>query len=120
MRRIPAMSMTSPDRIELNLSQQQRLRYLIRAGTTAQQLAQRARIVLLAAAGWSNPKIAGRVGVCVDTVRKWRQRWWVQPGAASPRDAKRSGRPPSFTPVQVAALKALACQPPGGWQASAL
>ena len=106
------MSMTNPDRIELNLVQQQRLRHLIRAETTAQQLAARARIVLLAAAGWSNTKIAGRVGVCVDTVRKWRHRWWVQPGAASPGDAKRSGRPPSFTPVQVAAVKALACQPP--------
>jgi hypothetical protein len=50
--------------------------------------------------------------VCVDTVRKWRHRWRVQPGTASPGDAKRSGRPPSFTPAQVAALKALACQPP--------
>ena len=111
MRGIPAMSMTSPERIELNLAQQ-RLRYLIRAGTTAQQLAQRARIVLLAAAGWSNTKIARRVGVCVDTVLKWRHRWWVEPGTASLGDAKRSGRPPSFTPVQVAAVKALACQPP--------
>jgi hypothetical protein len=106
------MSMTSPDRIELNQTQQERLRHLIRAGTTAQQLAQRAKIVLLATAGWSNTKIAGRVGVCVDTVRKWRHRWRVQPGTASLGDAKRSGRPPSFTPVQVAALKALACQPP--------
>jgi len=61
------MSMTSPDRIELNLLQQQRLEHLIRAGTTAQQLVARARIVLLAAAGWSNTKIASRVGVCVDT-----------------------------------------------------
>jgi DNA-binding NarL/FixJ family response regulator len=52
------MSMTSPDRIELNLAQQQRLRYLIRAGTTAQQLVQRARIVVLAAAGWTNTRIA--------------------------------------------------------------
>jgi len=106
------MSMTSPDRIELNQAQQERLDQLIRAGTTTQQLALRARIVLLAAAGWSNPKFAGRVGVCVDTVRKWRHRWSVQPVTASLGDAKRSGRPPSFTPVQVAAVKALACQPP--------
>ena len=69
------MSMTNPDRIELNLLQQQGLRHLIRAGTTAQQLAQLARIVLLAAAGWTNTKIAGRVGVCVGPVRKWRHRW---------------------------------------------
>src|SRR5665811_1387036 len=111
------MSMTSPDRIEMNPLQQQRLRYLIRAGTTAQQLVAAARIVLLAAAGWTNTRIASRVGVCVDTVRKWRHRWWVQPGTASLGDAKRSGRPPSFTPVQVAEVKALACQPP---EASAL
>jgi len=106
------MSMTSPDRIEMNLLQQQRLRHLIRAGTRAQQLAQRARIVLLAAQGWTNTKIAQHVGVCVDTVRKWRHRWWAEPGTASLGDAKRSGRPASFTPVQVAAVKALACQPP--------
>ena len=67
---------------------------------------------MLAAAGWTNTKIAQRVGVCVDTVRKWRHRWWVQPGTASLGDAKGPGRPPSFTPVQVAGVKALACQPP--------
>jgi len=106
------MALTSPDRIEMSPSQQQRLRHLIRAGTTAQQLVMRARIILLAAAGLTNTKIAARVGVCVDTVRKWRHRWWVQPGTASLGDAKRSGRPPSFTPVQVAAVIALACQPP--------
>ena len=69
MRRIPAMSMTSPDRIELDLVQWPRLRYLIRAGTTAQQLVGRARIVMLAVAEWTT-RIASRVGVCVDTVRK--------------------------------------------------
>ena len=46
------MSMTSPDRIELNLSQQQRLRHLIRAGTTAQQLA-----------ATGEDRVAGRRGV---------------------------------------------------------
>ena len=60
------MSMTSPDRIEVDLVQRQRLRHLIRAGTTAQQLVERARIVMLAAAEWTNTKIAQRVGVCVD------------------------------------------------------
>ena len=69
------MSMTSPDRIEMSLFHQQQLEHLIRAGTTAQQLVARARIVLLAAAGWTNTKIAQHLGVCVDTVRKWRHRW---------------------------------------------
>ena len=106
------MALTSPDRIEMNPFQQQRLRHLIRGGTTSQQLVLRARIILLAAAGLANTKIAARVWVCVDTAGKWRHRWWVQPGTASLGDAKRAGRPPSFTPVQVAAVKALACQPP--------
>jgi hypothetical protein len=107
-----SMAMTSPDRIELSLADRQHLQHLLRAGGTAQQLAARARIVLLAAGGLSNTAIACRVGVCLDTVRKWRHRWWTEPGAASLGDVKRSGRPPSFTPVQVAGVKALACQPP--------
>ena len=106
------MSMTSPDRIELNLFHRQRLEYLIRAGTTAQQLARRARIVLLAAAGWTNTKIAQRVGVCEDTVRKWRHRWCAAPVVSSLGDAHRSGRRPVFSPVQVAQVKAMACTPP--------
>ncbi len=106
------MSMTSPDRIKLSPSHQQQLAHLVRAGSTAQQLAPRAKIVLLAGDGWTNAAIAERVGMCVDTVRKWRHRWWAEPGPASLGDTKRSGRPPSFTSVQVAAVKALACQPP--------
>ncbi len=108
----PAVSMTSPDRVELSGPVWQGLARLLRAGTTSQQLVLRARIVMLAAEGWSTEAIAGRLGVCVDTARKWRHRWSVQPGVASLGDAKRSGRPPSFTAVQVAAVKALACQPP--------
>ncbi|MDQ2780997.1 MAG: IS630 family transposase [Actinomycetota bacterium] len=106
------MSMSSPDRIELDTDARQRLEHLIRARTTPQQLVARARIVILAAEQWPSPRIAARVGVCVDTVRKWRHRWSTEPGIASLGDAKRSGRPPSFTPVQVAAVKAMACAPP--------
>ena len=106
------MSMTSPDRVELTPAQRHQLQRLVRAGRTAQALAGRARIVLLAAAGLSSTVIAARAGVCVDTVRKWRRRWCAAPGTASLGDAKRSGRPPTFTPVQIAAVKALACQPP--------
>ncbi|MFG2638843.1 helix-turn-helix domain-containing protein [Streptomyces sp. NPDC048362] len=35
----------------------------------------RARIVLLAAAGAGNSEIAGRLGICEDTARKWRRRY---------------------------------------------
>ncbi|HET7303854.1 MAG TPA: IS630 family transposase [Segeticoccus sp.] len=92
--------------------QREELAGLVRAGRTAQRLVLRARIVLLAAAGASNTAIAATVACCVDTVRKWRHRWAASPGTASLGDAKRSGRPPRFTPVQVAQVKALACTPP--------
>jgi len=50
------MSVTSPDRVEVSPGLERELRRLIRAGTTAQQLVQRAMIVLLAAAGLANPE----------------------------------------------------------------
>jgi transposase len=71
----------------------------------------RAQIVLLAARRWSNTAIAVRVGVSVDTVRTWRGRFAAQ-GLAGLADRARSGRPARFTPVQVAQVKALACQVP--------
>jgi DDE superfamily endonuclease/Homeodomain-like domain len=106
------MVMTSPDVIVLSAAQRQGLARIVRAGKSAQRLALRARIVLAAAAGCGNAAIGVRLGVCVDTVRKWRHRWAVSPGVASLTDAKRCGRPAGFTPVQVAHVKALACQPP--------
>ncbi len=106
------MPVTSPDVIVLTSTQQLQLQRVVRAGTTAQRLVARVRIVLLAARGYPNTVIAAHVGAGVDTVRKWRHRWWRCPRLASLGDAKRMGRPPRFTPVQVAGLKALACAPP--------
>lgn len=106
------MSPTSTDRITLTGSQRRELRRLTRAGRTEQRLAIRARIVLAAAAGESTAAIARSLRVCEDTVRKWRGRWCATPGVASLADAKRSGRPPEFTAVQVAQIKAMACTPP--------
>lgn len=66
----------------------------------------RARIVLLAARFMSNNEIAKRLGISVDTARKWRGRYAAQ-GRDGLVDRPRSGRPPTFTPVQVAEVKAL-------------
>jgi transposase len=71
----------------------------------------RAQIVLLAARRWTNTAIAVQVGVSVDTVRTWRGRFAAQ-GLAGLADRARCGRPARFTPVQVAQVKALACQLP--------
>jgi transposase len=71
----------------------------------------RAAIVLAAAASQDNAAIARQLGVCTDTVRKWRRRFATArlPGLA---DAPRSGRPPSFTATDRAEVIALACALP--------
>lgn len=71
----------------------------------------RARIVLLAAEGARNIDIAERVGVCVDVVSRWRQRF-CRHGLAGLKDLPRSGRPRTFGSAVVAGVKALACEPP--------
>ncbi|WP_234384626.1 IS630 family transposase [Streptomyces sp. MMG1121] len=67
--------------------------------------------MLYAARGRSNARTARETGLHLDTVRTWRGRF-AAGGLAALEDRKRSGRPPSFTPLQVAEAKALACQLP--------
>ncbi len=64
----------------------------LRSSTIRAGLAQRARIVLLAADGHSHVDVAGQVGVSVPTVRLWRARY-ARGGLAALSDAERSGRP---------------------------
>lgn len=106
------MASNSADRITLTGSQRRELGRLVRAGSSEQRVVERATIVLRAAEGLSNAQIAAMLRVCVDTARKWRGRWLAAPGVAALGDAKRSGRPSRFTPVQVARVKAAACTPP--------
>jgi transposase len=73
--------------------------------------AQRARIILAAARGTPNQQIADRLGVHVDTVRKWRSRF-AHRGLGGLGDLPRAGRPPVFAVTAVAEVKALACQLP--------
>jgi transposase len=95
----------------LTATERHRLKKLSRSHTMPHRLVVRARIVRLAAAGYSNAAITVRVGVHVDTVRTWRGRF-AAGGIAALADLPRSGRPPHFTPVQLAEVKALACQLP--------
>ncbi|MFG2644537.1 helix-turn-helix domain-containing protein [Streptomyces sp. NPDC048370] len=92
-------------------AEQHRLKKAAWGHKTPHQLRQRAHIVLLAAHGRSNAAIAAEMGVHPDTVRRWRGRCADQrlPGLA---DRKRSGRPRSFTALQRAEAKVLACQLP--------
>jgi transposase len=97
--------------ISLTVCERRRLTTLAYSHTAPYQQVIRVRIVLDAARGDSNAQIARRHAITVDTVRTWRGRY-ADEGMAGLRDRKRSGRPARFTPVQVAEVKALACQLP--------
>jgi transposase len=97
--------------LSLTASERHRLKTMAYGRKTEYQARQRAMIVLLAARGHSNARIATDTRLHVDTVRTWRGRFSVG-GLPALADRKRSGRPPRFTPVQVAEVKALACQLP--------
>jgi transposase len=97
--------------ITLTAAERHRLKALAYSHTAGYQQVIRARIVRDATRGYSNQRIAGRHGVTVDTVRRWRGRY-ADHGLAGLSDRHRSGRPPRFTPVQIAQVKALACQLP--------
>jgi len=72
----------------------------VRSSTVEAGLAQRARIVLLAAQGVPNAEIARRVGVSRPTVIQWRNRYEAG-GISALGDLDRSGRPPVIDDVAV-------------------
>ena len=65
---------------------------ITRSGSVRAGLAQRARIVLLAADGMQNAEIAERVGVSRPTVNRWRARY-ARAGIDGLVDEDRPGRP---------------------------
>src|SRR5512144_911700 len=83
-RSAPALMLRDGDREELER--------LTRASRGRAGLAQRARIVLLAADGVSNTAVADRVRVSAETVLGWRDRYQAT-GIDGLADADRSGRP---------------------------
>lgn len=105
------MAICSPFVVALTTLEESVLSARARAGRSQHRDVVRARIVLAAAAGAANEGIAVEVGIHVDTVRKWRRRF-TERGLPGLDDLPRSGRPHSFTPVQVAQVKALACTLP--------
>jgi putative transposase len=106
--------------VELNDPERQGLETLVRRHSTPQQVAQRGRIILAAAAGFNNSQIARQLGLDVDTVRFWRNRWLGLRAASLEdlsleerlRDAPRPGAPARITPEQVCQIVALACDAP--------
>jgi putative transposase len=109
-----------PPVVELTTEEWQGLETLVRRHSTPQQVALRARIILAAAAGLNNSQIGRHLGLEVDTVRHWRQRWLGLQGASLAdlsleerlADAPRPGAPARITPEQVCQIVSLACEAP--------
>ena len=86
--------------IVLDDDTREQLNALVRAGSTPQAFAFRAKIVLRAADEDApcNLQIAVELGCARDTVGLWRRRFAAQ-GLPGLQDAPRSGRPRSFSPL---------------------
>jgi putative transposase len=114
--------MKGPKPPVVNLSQveQEDLEKLVNAHSTAQQIALRARIILMAKQGLNNEQVGRKLQVGVDMVRQWRQRWLA--GHAIPlteltveerlQDLPRAGKPSAITADQLCQITALACEKP--------
>ena len=106
-----------PEPVELSESEYDELQQLVRRHTTAQQIALRARVILLAAEGLNHRQIGRELGISRDMARTWRRRWIGSANSAMSseerlQDAARSGRPPTFSVEQLTHVYAIACEDP--------
>jgi transposase len=97
--------------VTLAAAQRTTLKKRARGAKTAHRDRLRAQIVLAAACGRDNARIAADLRVAADTVRKWRGRFAAR-GLDGLRDLPRSGRPRRISELTRAAVVALACQLP--------
>ncbi len=106
--------------VVLSEKEQEGLLQITKRHRSEQQVVLRARIVLAAAQGHANVQIASELGINVDTVRLWRDRWAGLQGidletlslTERLQDAPRPGVKPKFTADQRCQMAALACEAP--------
>jgi putative transposase len=104
-----------PPAVPLSEAERQELQSLVRARTTGQQLALRARIILLLAAGRNAPPVAQVLATTRRTVRLWRRHWLERCGQRvweRLQEAPRPGTPATVSAEQWCQILALACEPP--------
>lgn len=100
--------------VVLSKAERADLERLVRASSTAQNLALRARMILALASGLSITETAAQLRVWRKTVSQWRRRWLTLSGSARERlsDEPRSGGPCRITAEEKRAVIALACKRP--------
>ena len=104
----------------LSEKEQEELEQITKRHRSEQQQVLRARIVLAAAQGHANVRIAHDLAIHVDTARLWRDRWVGLQGidletlsvAERLQDAPRPGTPAKITTQQRCQIAAIACEAP--------
>jgi len=114
--------MPGPQPLAITLDDENRkaLEKVVNRHSTAQQIAERAQIILLAAAGKNNSQISRELSISNDMVRLWRQRWFgfapipLTEVSIEERltDAPRPGKPSGISAEQMCKIVALACEAP--------
>ena len=83
--------------LDVSPLQQELLQRMVQRTTSAQRLVKRGHIILKAAKGMSNSRIAQHQQVDYETVRRWRDRWHA--AEARLRAIEATGKPPGLPPV---------------------
>ena len=91
------MPKKSPYRVLLSTDEKRRLQSVARKYTSQYRDVMRAKIILLAAEGFSNKYIAQRLDVPRQIVSKWRKRFFDQ-RLAGLQERPRRRRPSAFSP----------------------
>jgi putative transposase len=107
----------TPKILNLSDSERNQLQQLINRHNTPQQIAIRAKIILMASEGQNHREIARNLDINRQMARLWRNRWLeTDPKDLSIhqrlQDSERVGAPVKFSMEQVIELFALACSPP--------
>ena len=90
--------------IHLNAEVRAQLQGLVRRRTTPVRVAERCRIVLLAADGLQDMQIAKRMSVASSMAARWRNRFLEQGVSGLVKDAPRPGRTPTISAAQIAEI----------------
>ena len=111
------MAQLAPKTLKLRECERNELQQLVNRHNTPQQIALRARIILLADEDKNNRDIARALNISRDMARTWRNRWLELTARELPvverlLDSERSGAPATFSMEQIVELFALACSDP--------
>jgi putative transposase len=107
-------------KVVLSEKEQEELSKITKRHKSEQQQVLRSQIVLYAAQGYSNAKIARELNINVDTARLWRDRWVglqetdleTLSVAERLKDAPRPGKTPRITEEQKCKMAVIACEAP--------